>query len=149
MKGISPIIAIVLIIAITVAVAGLVGIWITSFTGTTTGEAERRTTGITECAGIYIKIESMNSSTAPAAIVVSNPATKNKIYITNALDDQATTETLTAVTLNAGALGTVTTSSVPSSGAKKVILKGLCETEDQSTNVTIEGVCKVGSACWP
>lgn len=37
MKGISPLIASVLLIGFTVAVAGLVSVWLTSFTRTTTG----------------------------------------------------------------------------------------------------------------
>jgi len=41
MKAISPLVASVLLIAITVAVSGLVGLWFTSFTRTSTGTVSR------------------------------------------------------------------------------------------------------------
>jgi flagellin-like protein len=49
MKGISPLVASVMLIAFTIAVAGIISIWLTSFAKTTTEEVTERATTEIEC----------------------------------------------------------------------------------------------------
>ncbi len=57
MKGISPLIAAVLLIAITVAIGTLVGGWISTFTKATTDKVSNRTAEAIDCTSANINIE--------------------------------------------------------------------------------------------
>jgi flagellin-like protein len=145
MKGISPMIAIVILIAFTVAVGGVISFWLTTFAGTQTGAVERGAGGIAECGGVYIKIDLVDPNNM---IVVSNPS-KNKIYTKAFLDDLGNTYTSgVEQSIASGSIASISVSAFPGSGAEKVTVKGFCETLDGTTNVSIEGVCEKGTPCW-
>jgi flagellin-like protein len=57
MKGISPFISTILLIAITVAVAGMIGLWITTLTHTQTGIVGNKTEEDIDCRYAGIKID--------------------------------------------------------------------------------------------
>ena len=59
MKGISPMIALVLLIAFTIAVGGILSLLLTSYTTTATGAVETASTNQTKCFGTYIDIISV------------------------------------------------------------------------------------------
>jgi flagellin-like protein len=59
-KGISPMIATVLLIAFTVAVGGLVSVWMTSFTRTTTSEVSNQEETKIYCSYAGISISDVN-----------------------------------------------------------------------------------------
>lgn len=59
-KGISPMIATVLLIAFTIAVGGLVSVWMTSFTKTTTGEVSTQEETKIYCSYAGISISGLN-----------------------------------------------------------------------------------------
>lgn len=50
MKAISPMIAVVLLIAFVVAIGGLVAVWFSTLTGTQTGTVQSGVTSLTKCA---------------------------------------------------------------------------------------------------
>jgi flagellin-like protein len=60
MKGISPLVATVLLIAFTVAVAGVVSMWVTSFTKSTTTIAERQSRERINCTYGSIALSNVN-----------------------------------------------------------------------------------------
>jgi flagellin-like protein len=74
MKGISPLIATVLLIAFTVAVAGMVSIWITGFTKTTTTITQTQSLQRINCTYGSIVLSDMNycGSTAYLSGKISN-----------------------------------------------------------------------------
>lgn len=60
MKGISPLIATVLLIAFTVAVAGIVSLWVTSFAKTATQQTENKSLTQITCAYGAISLSDVN-----------------------------------------------------------------------------------------
>ena len=57
MKGISPLVATVIVLAFTIAVAGIVGTFLTSFTTTQTGSVGGTGAGLTSCANSALQIK--------------------------------------------------------------------------------------------
>ena len=89
MKGISPLIASVLLIAITVAIATLVSGWISTVTRSTQVAAENKTTEAVECTAAAIVIEDVYVQDAGAInaivnVVVRNSGQSNDLVIGNA-----------------------------------------------------------------
>ena len=88
MKGISPLIAAVLLIAITVAIATLVTGWVSSTVRSTQVSVENKTTEAVECAGASIVVDDVyvndNGATATVRAVVRNSGQTNDIQIQNA-----------------------------------------------------------------
>ena len=77
MKGISPLIAAVLLIAFTVAIATLIMGWFSTFTRTTTTSVSNKTSEAIACSNAQISIEDVyitagNIATGSARIVVKN-----------------------------------------------------------------------------
>ena len=77
-KAISPMIAVVLLIAFTVAVGGIMSLWLTGYATTMTGSVETATTNQTKCAGTYIDVISVTSN----AVVITNRGSQ---YINNSV----------------------------------------------------------------
>ena len=83
-KGISPLIAAVLLIAITVAIATLVSGWISTITRGTQVTVENKTSEAVECAAAAVSIDNVyivgNNS---VRIVVRNSGQANDLEVTN------------------------------------------------------------------
>ena len=165
MKAISPMIATVLIIAFTIAVGGIISIFMTNLTTTQTGEAEKAAAGTSECAGTYIGIINVsivdltNGGNNTANIIVHNPS-KNSIYVTSAYDDGGNVNTTFINTstgsdvelglkLAPGEIMPLSAVNLPTANSNKVTLVGFCENSAATTNVSISGVCPKGGSCWP
>ena len=90
MKGISPLIAAVLLIAFTVAIATLVMGWFSTFTRTTTTSVTNSTSLAINCADARVTIRDVyiqagvSGLTPPVAITVSAPAAKTSAMASNA-----------------------------------------------------------------
>ena len=138
-KGISPLIAAVLLIAFTIAVAAIVGSFFTAFTKTTTGGVETQTRGATECAGVYIDVVTYNSTNGNA--VFRNPSNSN-IYVTAAVNDTGNTNNNLNLKIPPGSVANATTLTANS----KVSFTGFCEST--GGNVSITGECRKGQSCW-
>ena len=89
MKGISPLIAAVLLIAITVAIATLVTGWVSSLTRSTQVSVENKTTEAVDCASASITIDNVFVDTNGSHpwrnvfIVVRNSGQIDDMQITN------------------------------------------------------------------
>ena len=87
MKGISPLIAAVLLIAITVAIATLVTGWVSSVTRSTQASVENRTTEATNCASAAISIDDVYvqdvGATATVNVVVRNTGQTDDLVVQN------------------------------------------------------------------
>ncbi|OYT42108.1 MAG: hypothetical protein B6U78_02065 [Candidatus Aenigmarchaeota archaeon ex4484_224] len=138
MKGISPLIAAVLLIAFTVAVGGIIATWLTSFSKTTTGAAGGQTKTLLGCSGAYIEILSYDHTNGK--IVFKNPSTA-KIYVVQAINETGGTTDIN-VALDGGKVGSGT---APKANTK-IILSGFCEYNGQNT--TIDGSCSKTDNCW-
>ncbi len=77
-KGISPMIAVVLLVAFTVAVGGIISLWMTNYATETTGSVETASENQTKCAGTYIDIVSVGTD----IILISGRGTESINSIT-------------------------------------------------------------------
>ena len=87
MKGISPLIAAVLLIAITVAIATLVSGWISTVTRGSQIAAENKTTEAVDCAAAAVVIDDVyvtdNGATSTIRVLVRNAGQANDMEIGN------------------------------------------------------------------
>jgi len=153
MKGISPMLATVLLIAFTIAVGGIISVFFTNLTRTQTGETEAGSTAVVECSNVRVDILAVSGAGTNGTMVLTNPS-KNKIYITGVVDNTANSTNLalvvpaTSITLEAG--NTETMYNVGITGtATKITVVGLCENSVQTSNFSVTGVCMKGATCWP
>ncbi len=94
-KGITPIIAVILLLMITIAIGGLAYVWIQRLQATTQSATENTTTALTGGLKVNLKVEGYNttcgsaSSWAIARIYYRNAGTESaknvKIYVDDAL----------------------------------------------------------------
>src|SRR3990170_3540411 len=88
MKGISPLLAAVLLIAVTVAIATLVSGWISTVTRTTQVATENKTTEAVDCAAASVVVDDVyvndNGATSTVNAIVRNAGQTNDLVIGNA-----------------------------------------------------------------
>lgn len=128
-------IATVLLIAFTVAVGGILSLWLTGFTTTTTSSVETASTNVTKCAGTYIDVISVTSD----AVMITNRGSQNILSIQCRDSSGNNITSVYNVTLSPGAssAGAWTRSSNTS-----YICSGTC------LNIGVTGECKSGQMCW-
>ncbi len=134
-KGISPMVATVLLIAFTVAVGGIVSVWMTGFTTSTTGSVESASTNQTKCAGVYIDIISVND----ASFMIRNPSAQPINGIT-CYSGNGTLITSDPINLATG--GSINSTIWDRDGYTSIICGGTC------LNIGVSGECKSGQTCW-
>lgn len=151
MKGISAFLATILLIAFTVAVGTIIGLFVTRLSTTQSEEVERTTIGVAECAGSYINIINVTSGT----IIVANP-NKNTVYTISVYDNlgqingtNSTTDAGVKKRIVASGIDTLTAANVPSASATKITISGYCENSPKTSNISITGICQKGWSCWP
>ena len=134
-KGISPMIAVVLLIAFTVAVGGILSVWLTSFTTTTTGSVESAATNETKCSGTYIDVISVSST----AVIITAKGSQSISDIGCLTDTGGNISSIVSVDLTSGAsyAGNWTRGSETS-----IICTGKC------LNIGKMGECKSTQSCW-
>lgn len=135
MKGISPMIATVLLIAFTIAVGGILSVWLTGYTRTTTATVETQGENQTKCAGSYIKIDSATAS----RIIYSNPSTQTVSNITFITSDGTSVNTTNTSLTSGNVAQTNWTKGTNTS----ILAKGLC-----LASIPVEGSCKSTDQCW-
>ena len=84
MKGISPLLAAVLLIAVTVAIATLVMGWISTVTRTTQVTVSNKTTEAVNCASAAVVIDDVYIQTSPrtATVIVRNSGQADDLQLT-------------------------------------------------------------------
>jgi FlaG/FlaF family flagellin (archaellin) len=135
MKGISTFIATILLIAFTVAVGGIISLFLTGFTKTQTGTAESIGTNVTKCGGISIDVLSVTGTT----IVIVNPSSQTITSI-SLIPNNGTAISLGSLSL--ASAGTNSTTWQRGTNTS-VTAYGLC-----LSSVAVKGACNSGESCW-
>jgi len=144
-KGISPLIAAVILIAMVVAVAGIVGVFFTQFARTTVSGVESGAAAQVSCSGVYIDVVSYNATDGRA--IFRNPSGNPnvKINITSASNGTNVNNTLN-VGLSGGQLSeTIYTGLI---STDRIDFFGFCEVEAGAGRASISGSCSRGQSCW-
>jgi len=126
-------IATVLLIAFTVVIGGIVSLWLSTLTTTTTGTVGTQTSNQTKCAGAYIKVDRVTST----KIIYSNPTTESITAVTIVFSNGTTIDGAALVTP-----GQAVSNNADRTNQTYYILKGLCR------GTPIEGTCRSGDSCW-
>lgn len=134
-KGISPMIAVVLLIAFTVAVGGIMSVWMTSFTTSTTGNVDTAATNQTKCSGTYIDVISVSSTGIIITAKGSQPISDISCYT----DVGGNVTGISSADLAPGE--SFATTWVRDT-ASSVVCTGTC------LNIAVAGECKSGQTCW-
>ena len=82
MKGVSPLVATVLLIVIVVSLGGVIFSWMSGFTTQSTNRMQNRTAEVVDCTGAATKIEAVylrNGTNASVRAVVQNTGTAKNI----------------------------------------------------------------------
>jgi flagellin-like protein len=137
MKAISPMVAVILLIAFTIAIGGILSVWFSGLVRITGGPTEASAKKVAECAIARLVIEEVNATLG--RIIYANPSPKLITNIKITLDGSEVNASKT--TLATGEVGVNTNVSV--GGNTTVVVRGLCEGE-----VPVEGRCSVGDICW-
>lgn len=145
MKGISPMIAIVLLIAFTVAIGGIMSVWLTGLTSTQTQQVSNQSAAQVKC-----------TPSMTIDLVQVPSAFPNKLNITISNPSQQTISSLsylvpnnqTAANISVGATGSLTAGSVAtlsinvSAAPTFVRVGGLC------AGLPISSTCDNTQSCW-
>ena len=135
MRGLSPVVAVVILIAFAVAIGGLVSLWLTGFTQSTTEFTSEQGQKLTECAGVRLKVDSVTAN----GIIYSNPSVQQITNIT-VFDQNGGNLTFNASNLNAGQVTNITWARAQN---ESIFLRGIC-----SGAIVVEGACESGQVCW-
>ncbi|MEM5766043.1 MAG: archaellin/type IV pilin N-terminal domain-containing protein [Candidatus Aenigmatarchaeota archaeon] len=132
-KAVSPMIATILLIAFTVAVGGIISVWLTTYTRTTGASVSTATEDQIKCSGTYPYIYSVTGT----AIFVTNPGSENITNITCLAGDGSNLGSVSDLTPGALASKLWTRGSNTS-----VICTGKCR------SIGVSGECRTGQTCW-
>lgn len=146
MKGISDIIAVVLLVAFTIAVAAIVGVFFTSFTTTTTSTVSSQGNASTVCAGSYINVEAaiLNSTTTNVSVTFSNPGRNalSSILIQTFVSGNVTDSVTIPASLGPGAANSTSIKAYFNTSLNEVRVSGLC-----LGTIPAVGSCFSGQPC--
>jgi len=128
-------IATVLLIAFTVAVGGILSVWFTSFTRTSTANVENASIDVTKCSGTYIDVTTVTST----GIIITNRGSQtiNSINCFAGNGTNITTIATASLTSGASASGTWALGT-----STRIDCSGKCLT------IGVTGSCKSGDSCW-
>jgi len=134
-KAISPMIATILLIAFTVAVGGIISVWMTGYTRTTGQSVSSATENMTACVGTYPDIISVTST----ALIVTNPGIETLTNL-QCLSSNGTNMTMTPTDLSPGQMSI---NSTWSRGTNNLIsCTAICR------RIGVRGECRSGQSCW-
>jgi archaellum component FlaF (FlaF/FlaG flagellin family) len=141
-------IATILLIAFTVAVGGIISIWMTSFARTSSAGTEVRSEALTRCTTSGFEVISVKSATNYT--YVTQYSSDVKIYPISVVfsDGSVVTSfgTNTDYTVTAGEISPINLTGNFPSGATSLRVKAYCEYG--TTNISLEAECKKGDNCW-
>ena len=128
-------IATVLLIAFTVAVGGILSMWLTGLTTTTTSSVENTTTDQIKCASTWINVISVT----PTGVLVTNGGAQT---ITNIFCYTGTGKNVTNVSTSNLAPGGILAGTWIVDTNTSILCAGKCLT------IGVTGECKSGQTCW-
>ena len=136
MKALSAMIAVILLVGLTVGIGGLISIFITDLTQSSTKITSNQSESLTKCAGAYINVYSVDSD----QVFYTNPTSQTITGITITFSN-GTTQTNGDPSLTPGETNNTNISTIGSNTF--VIVRGLCQ-----SIITAEGKCKNTETCW-
>jgi flagellin-like protein len=144
MKGISAIIATVLLVAFTVAVAGILSMWATTLTTTQTQTVSNQTGGVIVCSPAIIIDEARVPAGGAGSVNVTfhNAGTQSITNINVDIRNSSTISTVAAGTLGAGQ-SNITSVGSQSSTVDLVKVRGVC-----ASTVVVSDTCDPTEKCW-
>jgi len=134
-KAISPMIATILLIAFTVAVGGIISVWMTSYTRTTGASVSSVTENTTACVGSYPNMVSVTST----ALIVTNPGSESLSNL-NCFDSSG--NNITTIATASLASGATASGAWTRSANTSYVCTARCR------NTGVSGECKSGQSCW-
>ena len=140
-KAISPMIATVLLIAFTVAVGGILSLWLTGYMTTTTGIVETASTNQTKCVGTYIDVISVGSD----AILITNRGSQS---ISSIRCYSANASSWSIGGLDAGQMNSTKWNSSGNGGVYEAGFGTSVTCTGNCLNIGVTGECKTGQSCW-
>jgi len=148
MKAISPMIATILLIAFTVAVGGIISVWLSGFTRTATAGTETRAEALTRCSASGFEVVSVKS--ANKLVYVTHYGTNIAIYpLSVVYSDGTTTSSFdlnTDMKVTTGEVSLINLTSTFPDGATSVKINAFCEYG--IINQSIAAECSKGDTCW-
>ena len=155
MKGISPFVASIMLIAFTVAAGAIISLWFTSFSQKTTAGVGEQTSAVSKCTGALkitfvsrnMSIVELTTSGVDGVNITSFVDSKGNIMFKHdgfELDDAMSIAQLN-FTNDTGTYEGATNQTV-SGNAQWVKASGICEYNQQV--VPVEAVCYKGQSCW-
>ena len=143
MRGISPLIATVLLIAFTMAIAGIMATWATSFVQTKITETKNQSQAI--CAGANMRVSNavLNSTTKKGTVIVENLGTatltdfKGYVFYADATKNHDARLSNSTIKLYAGDTFTFTWEADYSNPTQLKITASNCPTTAQTVSVTV------------
>ena len=129
-KGVSPVIASIILIAVTLAIAGMFSLWATSFVQTRQTQFEEQI-GCIDAMEIDRRAPSLTFDNSTLRVIVINkgddPLTTLKVIITYPTLGVRNYEPFPAVTLGPGEGKSLTISDNPETYKSQILLQQLCE----------------------
>lgn len=144
MKGLSSFVASVLLIAFTIAIGGILSVWITSLTKTQTSLTETQTSGVTKCSSADLEI--ISASPTNNKVVITHYGYGLKFYPVNVIFSDGTVNSTFAQRYGITAGNTTTLNVTFPTGVSWVKVSGSCEYG--TSNMTIESMCRNSEDCW-
>jgi flagellin-like protein len=141
MKGISPMIATVLLVAFTVVLGGIIMLWFTSVTRTTSVGAESQVEAIRRCSGANFQILSVDRDGNKVTVVHFGSGLKVYPIIATVGSTIVPLSPSTSITS-----GQTSTFNVSIGTNTTVKVTALCEYG--VVNTTVEDTCTTPEACW-
>jgi flagellin-like protein len=143
LKGISPLIATVLLIAFTMAIAGIMATWATTFVQTKITETENQSQAI--CAGANIRVSDakLNANTSQGTVIVENLGTapltdfKGYVFYNDATQNHDANLSNSTIVLNKGDTFTFTWQNRSANPVKLKITATNCPTATMTVPITI------------
>lgn len=135
-------IAVVLLIAFTIGVGGLISIFVTGLTTTSTKITSNQSEALSLCAGAFISINSVTNT----SVLYSNPNRQTITTVILVFDNGLTQVGDTSMIPGESSVTSVSTGMTSGNHTTQntsLTLRGLCQ-----TLVTVEGRCTTAHACW-
>jgi flagellin-like protein len=135
-KAISPMIATILLIAFTVAIGGIISVWMTGYTRTTGASVSGATENMTACLGTYPDVISVTST----AILIHNPGSEEITNLTCYFGNGTNVTNISTSILSPGGIASAPCNH--SATETSVICTAKCK----GSGVRVE--CKSDQICW-
>jgi len=135
-------IATVLLIAFTVAVGGILSVWFTSFTRTSTANVENASTDVTKCSGTYIDVTTVTNT----SIIVANRGSQtiNTVVCTSGNGSSWGLGSLSSGGMNA----TIGWNATGAGGIYAAGFGTIISCSGKCLTIGVTGSCKSGDSCW-